>query len=90
MESRLKKATCEFRASKLLNFTFHAVIAPSLVSLIRTIPSVQEFHLLGASRRSRTVTAGEEFHLALKQIMFYFPLGKTYANYYSPPKRVCK
>lgn len=36
-------------------------------------------------------TAGEEFHLALKQIMLlYFPFGKTHANYYIPPKRVCK
>ncbi len=32
-------------------------------------------------------TAGEEFHLALKQIMLLCSrIGKTYANYYSLPK----
>ena len=89
MGIKAQKATYEFRA-KPPSF-YYAGIAQSFVSLIRTIPSVQEFHLLGASRRSRTVTAGEEFHLALKQIMsLYFPFGKTHANYYIPPKRVCK
>lgn len=37
-------------------------------------------------------TAGEEFHLALKQIMLLIfpPSGETHVNYYILPKRVCK
>ena len=71
MGIKAQKATYEFRA-KPPSF-YYAGIAQSFVSLIRTIPSVQEFHL------------------ALKQIMsLYFPFGKTHANYYIPPKRVCK
>ena len=43
------------------------------VSPIRTIPSVQEFHLISEKILSPSLadyTAGEEFHLALKQIAY--------------------
>ena len=46
------------------NMTIHANIPSS----IRTIPSVPEFHRFSPSQReSRTLTAGREFHPALKR-----------------------
>lgn len=45
----------------------------SIISPIRTIPSVQELHLINAQNCDDALadyTAGEEFHLALKQITY--------------------
>ena len=64
---------------------------PYTPSLIQTILSVPELRRFLLPQQLADYTAGEEFHLALKQIMsLYFPFGKTHANYYIPPKRVCK
>ena len=52
------------RADMNKNMTIHANIPSS----IRTIPSVPEFHRFSPSQReSRTLTAGREFHPALKR-----------------------
>ena len=43
--------------------------------LIRTVPSVEEFHLIGARRRSQTITAGMDLHHSPKIFYIFFGAG---------------
>ena len=43
-----------------------------IASLVRTIPSVKELHLVGTQSVLADYTAGEDLHLAPKQILCYY------------------
>ena len=71
---RLRAIVQNYRKYKLKNLNL-------LSSLIQTLLSVLEFHQI--SFRSRTLTAGREFHPAPKIIKFL-------QFYYKPKLKVCK